>query len=284
MPPPTRSALCLFAAVAVLAACGRPRIEQQLKTSIDLPADCRALAIQVPTGNITVEAGAAGRVDVDAITRRIASTDAALARLEKIDFTLHLSPGTEAGSYTLATPPVPPELDPKETALILRGLLRVPADVAVSVETTRGDLAARGFTAPVTLTTEAGDLQLDSLSGATLASTEHGNCTVTGQRGSLRLRSGEGKIWAYLDAVPAGGVRLETTDSSIVCHVPPDASFDLDARVEQSPEGKVSIRAKDLDVPVVAEGRGHVARGPVRGGGPTLRIVAGRGWISVVGR
>ena len=275
--------LPMLAPLLLLTACGGPRIEQELKSSLALPGDCRVLHIEIPTGAVTVEAGEPGRIDVDAITGRIAANDAALARLAEIDFVPALVAGDAAGVYRFVLPGPPPDLDPRETAMIFRGLLRVPPEVAIRVHTARGDLAARGMRAAVALETEAGDLLLQDVAGPAEASTEHGNCTVTGQRGALRLRTGEGKIVAYLEAIDVGGVDLATTGTAIVCHVPPDAAFELDARVEESEEGKLSIRDA-FGVPVRQEGQGHVARGTVNGGGPTLRLSVGRGWISVVGR
>jgi hypothetical protein len=275
-----RTSLLVAALFPVLWGCS-PRVEEELKLTLPLPPDCETLRIEIPTGGLTVEAGPAGQVGIDAITGRVAVDAAALERLAAIEFVPRLQPTGDTGVYLLDTPRVPDDMDPAENAMIFRGLLRVPPEVAVVVRTARGDLAARGFRAAVDLETSAGDLQLDRIEGPARGSTLHGNCIVTHHRGGLDLETGEGKILAYVDALTPEGIRLETTGTTIICHLPSDAGFDLDARVEQAEEGKISVRDA-FGVPVLAEGRGHRATGAVGGGGPPVRLTVGRGWLSVV--
>jgi len=68
---------------------------------------------------------------------------------------------------------------------------------------------------------------------------------------------------------------------SMIVHLPPETGFELDARGDRSTRGQVGVRDA-FGVPVEAVGEGHRAHGVVGSGGPPVRLVVGRGYLSVV--
>ena len=114
-------------------------------------------------------------------------------------------------------------------------------------------------------------------------STGNGEVVIHDHHGSLEASTGYETIVAYVEEFGEAGVRLRTEGPSMIVHLPPEQGFDLDARVDRSTVGKVGVR-QSFDLPVEEVGRGHRARGSVRGGGPPVRLEVGRGYLSVVDR
>lgn len=273
-------AMSILAALAFLGACGGPFEEADLADDRELPADVRRLEVRIPLGSITVHAGPAGRLRLAGRSRKTAGSEADLEKLRAVEFVPRLEAADEPGTWVYSFPDLPPGLDEREAAMMLRAELYLPRDLDVDVETRRGHLSVIGRDADVRLRTGSGSIQVEELEGSLEAFTGLGSGILHGIRGSVAMESGGGALLVYIERIGPGGVRLRTREPSITVYLPADASFDLDARVLRSNEGKIGVR-DSFGVPVRAEGDGHVARGAVGGGGPPVVLESGSGWVSV---
>lgn len=265
-----------------LAACGDGSLghaeDRPVQREIALPSDLRLLKVRIPLGSVTVEAGDAQVLALDGVVRKAADDAAGFARLAELAWEPELRATEVAGEFEYRMPGVPDDLAPRAHAVILRASLRLPATIAVDIETGRGHLAVVGRRAAVRLWTASGDVQVRDVVGDAKTFTGLGHCAIIDHRGGLDVESGSGTILAYVDEIGAAGVRLSTLDPSITLHLP-DAGFELDAQVERCERDHDLINS--FGVPVVAAGSGLRAVGTVRGGGPRVELRVQRGHISI---
>ena len=285
MPLTTTSLWCFpaFAVLASLPACGEGHLsylrEGELSATFAVEAGTRAVRVEIPLGSIKVEAGEPGRIEFRGLFRRASDTAEGLARLEELDFTLTRVMSDEPGVIALSAPNLPEGLDSITHALILRTHLRVPVDLAVELIAGRGELTVVERRGPVRVRTGSGDVRLSQVHADAEVVTGHGHCFVEGHRGGLDVRTKFGTILAFLDGLGAAGVRLTTEEPSIQCHLPRGAGFELEAEVALGE----AVNTFDLPIEPLGES-GQQFRGSVGGGGPTVRLECGRGYVTATVR
>lgn len=279
-----RAALAMGLA-ALAAGCGGDVIVQERASDRrDLPEGLTRLVIEVPSGPVTVSVGAPGVLDYSGAVRRWARDEQAFAAVAAIPLTPTLTPVPgEPGTWRYAVAEVPPTVDDRFAALVVKCAIELPAEIAVDVRTGRGEAGITGRRAAVRLRTSAGRVLLEGNHGPTDVETGDGEIVVHGHRGDLRAVTGSGTILAYVDEFGPGGVLLDNGGPSMIVHLPAGSGFDLDARVDRSNDGKVGVR-QSFGLAVETVGKGHRAVGSVGGGGPPVQLRTGRGYLSVVTR
>ncbi|SHK78771.1 DUF4097 family beta strand repeat-containing protein [Rhodothermus profundi] len=142
-------------------------------------------------------------------------------------------------------------------------------------ETGAGNVRLRNLQGTVQISTGAGNVEVTELMGHLEAETGAGNITVKGLQGSAEVETGAGNITAEFVAPPEADSRFESGAGNVTVFVPANAGFELDA---STGIGSVST---DFKVRVDRDWMSAEARGTINGGGPTLRLEAGLGNVSI---
>ncbi|WP_049787944.1 DUF4097 family beta strand repeat-containing protein [Rhodothermus marinus] len=145
----------------------------------------------------------------------------------------------------------------------------------VEGETGAGNVTLRNLRGTVQISTGAGNVEVTELEGHLEAETGAGNITVKGLRGSADVETGAGNITAEFVAPPEKDSRFKSGAGNVTVFVPARAGFMLDA---STGIGSVS---SDFEVRIDRDWISAKARGKVNGGGPTLRLEAGLGNVSL---
>ncbi|MBI5851526.1 MAG: hypothetical protein HZB39_10970 [Planctomycetes bacterium] len=289
---PVRSRPVAVAILALLAGCGADSTDEDVKTELPLPDGLTGLRVRLGLGDVTVGIHAGERtLRIDGRLRRSAADPDDFEQLLHVAFEPRLTPTQDPGVFQLAAPALPAGVDAERSAIVFRTYLSLPEDVAIDVETRRGDLEVRYRKAPVRLRTERGELALRDVHADADVATIDGKLFAVGHRGGLRARCGDplrptltgGSIFACVEAIGSGGIDLWTNSPSLQLELPAGAAFELDAEVSESARGKVGIRTA-FGLPIEAEGEGHRCRGAVGGGGAKVRAALRVGWLSVSSR
>lgn len=137
-----------------------------------------------------------------------------------------------------------------------------------------GSIKATGVGGAVTAHSGSGGVRVDHVGRGDLdVSSSSGSVTVTGVDGAARISSSSGGV--SVAGRPAGPWNVHSSSGSVVLRLPPDAAFDLDARV--------SSGGIDVAHPVTVSGRmdrRHV-QGKVRGGGSLVEVHTSSGGIRI---
>ncbi len=155
-----------------------------------------------------------------------------------------------------------------------------------------GDITVNGIGAESMLVTGAGNLDIQGAHGMLLARTGSGslnihdsdisqsqlkvgsgNITGTNVKGGVRLETGNGNI--SMAAVPTSEWMLRTGNGTIQFQADNTAKFELDAET-----GSGTIDST-LPSPLSGHITDGVLRGPVRGGGPVVKMYTGSGNITL---
>ncbi len=145
----------------------------------------------------------------------------------------------------------------------------------VEGETGAGNVTLRNLQGTVQINIGAGNVEVTELEGHLEAKTGAGNITVKGLRGSAEVETGAGNITAELVASPEKDSRFKSGAGNVTVFVPARAGFVLDAST-----GIGSI-SSDFEVQINRDWISAKGRGTVNGGGPTLRLEAGLGNVSI---
>jgi DUF4097 and DUF4098 domain-containing protein YvlB len=143
----------------------------------------------------------------------------------------------------------------------------------VDAETGRGDIEIDELPGDVEARTGRGRIEIGRVGGSVRATTSRGDIEIEDAGGRVEARTDRGAIEARFTGRPAGA--LETRRGAITVAFPTGAGADVDARTDR---GRISMD-RGLDFAGEAD-RGH-AVGRVNGGGETLTLRAGRGWITL---
>ena len=177
----------------------------------------------------------------------------------------------------------------------------VTVPIATTIKATTGDgrIDIRDVTGTVIADSGDGAITMQDVVGDVDAQTGDGRIRVDGRVGHVKARSGDGAI--AIHAYPGSEVREEwsiaTGDGSIVLEVPPDLRANIDAH---SGDGRVVARDlsvametdawegyrdgdRDRDRDRARERRRQTLRGPLNGGGGTIRLRTGDGSITLSG-
>jgi DUF4097 and DUF4098 domain-containing protein YvlB len=146
------------------------------------------------------------------------------------------------------------------------------ASQGLNARTGSGSVEARDLAGPVEARSGSGSIRLAyAAAGDGDFSTGSGGISVVGLRGRMRAHAGSGSI--KVEGQPAGDWNIDSGSGGISLRLPPDASFELNAR---SSSGGIHTNH-----PI--EARGSLSRnslqGRVRGGGPRLDLSTGSGTI-----
>ena len=156
------------------------------------------------------------------------------------------------------------------------GSIKVDGAASLEARTGSGSIQAAAITGPTKANSGSGSVTVAQAGkGDVDVSAASGSITLTGVDGAARANSASGSI--RIDGRPAGPWSLHSSSGSITVTVPPDAAFDLDARVNS---GTI-----DSAHPVTMEVTGKIdkrhVQGKVRGGGPLIEASCSSGSIRI---
>lgn len=156
------------------------------------------------------------------------------------------------------------------------GGIKVDGAASLAANTGSGAINAAAVAGPVKANSGSGSISVAQTGkGDVNISAASGSITLTGVDGAVRASAASGGI--RIDGRPAGPWSLHTSSGSITVTVPPDAAFDLDARVNS---GTI-----DSAHPVTMEVTGKIdkrhVQGKVRGGGPLIEASSSSGGIRI---
>jgi hypothetical protein len=251
------------------------RLEERVQGEISLSEDLQGIQLEFFDGDISFQVGEPGVLSFSGSALMAADSAAQLDLLQQT--AVGLTPeGTENGIMLLRGPRLPEGVDPDQSRVILRLVVRVPPHLALDVRARAGNLAAIEMRAPVSLQVQQGMLHLKGVEGNGTLRGGYGDVIVDGHRGGLDVEIRSGKLFAWVLGLGPSGVRLVTGDGAIQARLPVEASFRLDAETEM---GKA---ANEYGVPVVRNSEtGATMNGPVGGGGPPVVLRTKQGRISL---
>ncbi len=148
-------------------------------------------------------------------------------------------------------------------------------DGTIEGETGAGNVTLRHLRGMVQINTGAGNVEVTELAGRLEVKTGAGNITIKGLRGSAEVKTGAGNITAEFLTPPEQDSRLESGAGNVTVFVPAQAGFTLEA---STGIGSIST---DFDLHIDRDWISAKARGIVNRGGPTLRLEAGLGNVSI---
>lgn len=266
------------------------------------------LQIQSGSGSITVEPGAAGTVRVSArlkagnswtaggdVEKRIRQieqnppieqqgnvirvghfADSDLARNISISYDVTVPADTKlaasTGSGSIAVGAISGPAQVKSGS----GSIKVDGAASLDASTGSGSITAASVAGPTKASSGSGSVTISqSGKGDVTVSAASGSIKVTGVDGAARVNSSSGSV--TIDGRPAGPWSLHSSSGGISITVPPDASFNLDARTNSG-----TINSAH---PVTMEVTGTVDKrriqGKVRGGGPLIEASCSSGSIRI---
>ena len=246
-----RPATLAAAALLLLStACAGGEVETQPRSGSFAVGEAARLVVDSQNGDVTVVAGAAGEVRVEAIlrdpdrvtyaVRQDGDTIEVEVKVEGITFGDVVNFNVDRGADLTVT---------------------VPATTSVAIETLTGDIELSGLTASGTIRTANGRIRLTEIEGDFAVDMSNGRVEVRAFEGDLRLTAknstvlildssgsfnvtvGRGRI-TFRGGLAAGGRnRLETANGRISVALMAPANLRIDARAER---GRV-----DVDLPLV---------------------------------
>ena len=153
--------------------------------------------------------------------------------------------------------------------------LKVPRESTLDIHTGDGDVTVTGAKGDIRLRTGDGAIDGRDLDGRLVASSGDGRVNVEGRFDLLDLHTGDGSIEAAVK--PGSGVAsawsVRTGDGSVTMRLPGDFRADVDAHTS---DGRLTF-----DLPITVSGRVNPSRirGAINGGGGVLTVHTGDGSI-----
>ncbi len=239
-----------------------------------LPADVGRLDIEVGFGSITVLADDATQdvVTFEGSTLRAADTADGLLALASVELTLHAVAAD--GVLRLHAPALPTSLEPSTARMVVRGIVRCPTRLRVSIRTGLGSVKVDHVAGGVDIDTGLGEVVVSACSGLATVQSASGDIMVDRHRGGLVLAAPKGSARAYLSELGTAGVRASAR-TVLEVHLPRATPFGLDARTDH---GRCH---NSFGVPIVVAGRAASMQGDVNGGGARLDLVSTSGPVTV---
>jgi hypothetical protein len=164
----------------------------------------------------------------------------------------------------------------QDVDLALRSVDATLTNIAGSTRLTLtgGQLEGRDLRGRIDVEAARADVEIAQASGALTADLTQGRLEVTGLSQNARVDARRAEL--RLELASPIAVTALTTDETITVSVPSGAGFTLDATVD---DGEIRLPA---EAPAVtSQERSRQARGPLKGGGPTLALRTTRGDIVV---
>ena len=145
----------------------------------------------------------------------------------------------------------------------------------VDAKTSGGNISVDGSNADVDVNTSGGNIQIGEVGGMVRATTSGGNISVDEVNGDLTARTSGGQITARLATQPQGRSILQTSGGGITVYLAEEISVNLEA---ETSAGRVH---SDVDVTVQGEIKKDRLRGTINGGGPVLELDTSAGDIHI---
>jgi hypothetical protein len=144
----------------------------------------------------------------------------------------------------------------------------------VRLDLTGGQLMARDINGTVTLTANRTSIEIDRVLGQLTGDLTQGSLDVTRLTEPARVDARGTEL--RFDLAKPAAVTAMTTDENIAVRLPAGAGVTLDATVEDG-----EIRLPEGAPAPTTQNQSRIARGPFRGGGPTLALRTTHGDIVV---
>lgn len=151
--------------------------------------------------------------------------------------------------------------------------ISVPKDSTVKVTSGSGSIQLDSVKGFAVAKIGAGDIVANAIGSDTLLETGSGSITATGLKSGLRADTGKGDL--TISGTPEANWQMRTGNGNIHFQSDPTAKFSLDA---EAGSGTVD---STLPSPLSGHIANGVLRGPVRGGGPAVKMYTVAGNIDV---
>jgi len=164
----------------------------------------------------------------------------------------------------------------KVASLQINYYVQVPNETSLVLETTNGEVRARGTNGRIVATTTNGDIHVEEAKGHVDLVTTNGEVRVTNVSGGVSARTTNGTVIAQILKLPAQGeVELQTTNGNVNAYFPKDLQATLEA---STTNGRIAIA-----FPIVREGvmTSKSIRGTIQGGGAKISIATTNGNVEV---
>lgn len=132
--------------------------------------------------------------------------------------------------------------------------------------------------ATLSLASSNGDVVVTGVAGRFSAEALNGRITATGLQTSAKVSTTNGVIALTFDRVGEGGITAETTNGTITVAIPKTTNAELSARVTNG-----GITTEGIDIQISEQSRRRLD-GKIGSGGPSIRLEATNGAITVMGR
>jgi len=249
--------LALLASTLVAGACGlqlSTDVEAKDQWTRSYPISANGtLSITSGNGRVTVEAADIETIEISAERIVRASTEeAANEQLKLIDMKEEVSPDRVSLDSSLRGVNI-------GVSRRVNYTIKVPRTLAVTVESSNGEITVTGLT------------------GALTASASNGRITGTDLQGSARATTTNGVVTLTMAAV-TGDITDETTNGQVTITVPRTTNASLSARVTNG-----GIVHENLDLTVTESSRRRLD-GRLGTGGPSIRVETTNGAIRLIGK
>jgi hypothetical protein len=280
-------ALALALATAGLAACAADGPfaitasgTQTLEEAIPSDAPSVTVRVEMFNGPIEVRPGAAGKVSaVVTTTGSGGSKDEAEADRARIQVTLDANPD---GSVLLRAVYQPDPSSPNNRAA--SAVVDVPADAALDLRTSNGDVTTGGIGGSIAVDTSNGAVRLaEAAAGATVRTSNKGveidgggAFDVETSNGAIVLRGTEATVRAdtsnasisFEGTLADAAQSLSTSNEGIFVRLPASSSFALDAQTS----GGAHVLVTGFDVRTTGAVGDSTLQGTVGTGGPAITL------------
>ncbi len=164
----------------------------------------------------------------------------------------------------------------KVASLQINYYVQVPNETSLDLETSNGEVRARGTSGRIEATTTNGDIHVEGVRGNVILASTNGDVQIADVSGEVSAHTTNGSVVAEIRKVPPqGNVELETTNGNVEAFFAGDLKATLDANTTN---GRVSI-----GFPIVREGgaTSKAIRGTIQGGGAKISITTTNGNVEV---
>lgn len=234
-------------------------------------AELRALDVQLDFGSVTVF----GSPDAKSITfegSSLCAADTKDALSKMVAQQVSLRAELTGDTLTLKTSPLPQGVDPATARQVIRGILRCPDRLKLTVRTALGHVKADSMRADVDIETALGEVAVKTCRGRVRVLSKQGDVMVDRHVGSLDLAAPAGSARAYVTELAAPGATLAAKTAAEI-YLPRKAEFELTGRATG---GRCH---NSFGVPVSFDGNGAMS-GRVGGGGPAVSLEARQGQVT----
>jgi hypothetical protein len=164
----------------------------------------------------------------------------------------------------------------KVASLQINYYVQVPNETNVLLETTNGEVRARGLGGRLQAKTTNGDMRIEEVKGNVDLATTNGEIQMMGVSGEVSARTTNGSVVAEIRRVPPRGtIGIETTNGNVEAYFSKDLKATLEATTTN---GRVSIAFPILRAGVMTS---KSIRGTIQGGGAKISLEATNGNVEV---